>query len=170
MKKEVVIRVLNENDLNESKKIRLESLKNSPKNFGSSYEDERLFTNDIWEDRLSNENAISIGAFFESKIVGIVTLVINKRLKTKHTAEIHGMYVSVDFQLKGIGFKLMNSLIKHSKDLGSIEQLTLSVEKENKKAIKLYEKSGFTKFAEVPDALKINGIYHSFIMMNKSIK
>ena len=98
--------------------------------------------------------------------MGVVTLTLNTRLKTKHTAEIHAMYVSKMHQRKGIGFKLINSLIEYSKDLKTIEQITLSVEKENESAIKLYRKSGFMKFAEVPSSLKVENQYYDFIMMN----
>ena len=170
MNEKIVIRILGKNDFKDSKNIRLESLKKSPLNFGSSYEDEILFEDDIWLNRLTNEDVISFGAYINYDIVGSIALVLNRRLKTKHNVEIHGMYVSESQQRKGIGYKLVNTVIEYVKELKDIELVTLSVESENYNAIKLYEKLGFKKFAEVPYALKINDKYHSFIMMNRLIK
>lgn len=167
MRNEIKIKILDIKDLREYKRIRLEGLKNSPLNFGSSYEEESLYRDKIWISRLSNDNAITFGVFTEDILKGIVTLMINTRIKTKHTAEIHAMYVGEKYQRNGIGSKLINSLIDYSKGLETIEQLTLSVEKENISAIKLYEKFGFVKFAEVPLVLKVNDQYYNFIMMNK---
>lgn len=170
MSNKSTIRILNEKDVNESKKIRLEGLKNSPTNFGSSFEEESLFTNDIWESRLSNKNAITFGAFIDIKLVGVITLILNTRIKTKHTAEIHAMYVSELHQNEGIGYKLINELLNYSKENTNIELLMLSVEKENIHAINLYKKTGFIEFADFPLALKIDDKYHNFIMMNRVIK
>ena len=166
MNNKISFQILNKTNMEEYKRIRLEGLKNSPLNFGSSFEEESLFNDEKWISRLSNNNALTFGALIESKLVGVVTLTLNTRLKTKHTAEIHAMYVSKMHQRKGIGFKLINSLIEYSKDLKTIEQITLSVEKENESAIKLYRRSGFIKFAEVPSSLKVENQYYDFIMMN----
>ena len=170
MNEKIVVRILRISDLKDSKFIRLESLKKSPVNFGSSYEDEILFEDNIWKNRLTNEDVVTFGAYINTDIVGSLALVLNKRLKTKHNAEIHGMYVSEFQQRQGIGYKLINTLIDYVKEFKDIELLTLSVESKNYNAIKLYEKCGFKKFAEVPYALKINSEYHSFIMMNRLIK
>ena len=114
MIEELVIRILTKSDFVESKMIRLESLREAPLNFGSSYEDELLFDDDVWLTRLSNKDAITFGAFIGSNIVGSITLSLSRRLKTKHNAEIHGMYVKEEHQKKGVGFKLISALIEYS--------------------------------------------------------
>ena len=77
------IRRLDETDYLEYKTIRLEGLMKAPSSFGSSFEEENLFGDDIWKNRLENKNAITLGAFVDEKLVGVVTLLLNERIKTK---------------------------------------------------------------------------------------
>ena len=89
----VFYKVLNKNDLSDYKSIRLELLKENPTNFGSSFEEESLFEDEMWERRLNNKNATSIGAYIGNEIIGICVVMKNPRLKMKHRAELNSMYV-----------------------------------------------------------------------------
>jgi ribosomal protein S18 acetylase RimI-like enzyme len=164
------IRRLDETDYLEYKTIRLEGLMKAPSSFGSSFEEENLFGDDIWKNRLENKNAITLGAFVDEKLVGVVTLLLNERIKTKHVADIHAMYVASSVQNQGIGTLLINKVISFVAEAEYVRQIKLSVEKLNYKAIRLYEKCGFRVYAEEKQMLCLDNVYYDFLLMNYYVK
>lgn len=62
-----------------------------------------------------------------------------------------GIYVSRNYRGKGLSKILMKELIKKSRDL-NFKQINLSVKKENKIAINLYEKLNFIKYDDKDDS------------------
>ncbi|NDI33868.1 GNAT family N-acetyltransferase [Chengkuizengella sediminis] len=141
------------------KKLRLKGLKNHPSAFGSSYEEEKEFTVEVYKSRLQSES-ITLGAFKSEQLIGIVTLVKEKKNKLKHRANIYAMYVDSDYHGMGIGKSLMIEVIKKAKELDEVEQIYLSVNKENEAARKLYNSMGFETFGEDKRALKIGDTYY----------
>lgn len=162
------IRVLNPSDYLSYKEIRLELLKNEPSNFGSSFEDESQFSDQKWITRISNINSYSIGAFIDSKIVGICVLMLNPREKMKHGANIYSVYVKKEFRKRGIAEKLINKAIDIALD-NNVEIIYLSVVKENVNALNLYKKMNFSIYGEEPKMIKYNGIYMNQYLMFKHI-
>lgn len=63
------------------KKIRLEMLDRYPFYFGSSMDEEILFSDNIWMNRLNKKNAINFGLMDDDKIIGLVVLMLNLRKK-----------------------------------------------------------------------------------------
>jgi len=56
----------------------------------------------------------------------------------------------------GVGTALMEALLAFARKNG-IEQLELEVRSDNGRAIRLYERFGFTKIGTIPAFLKVNG-------------
>ncbi|MEM5018438.1 GNAT family N-acetyltransferase [Metabacillus indicus] len=153
------IRILNGHDAAAYRGIRLEGLKSSPEAFGSSYEEELLYTIDFFKARLDAEHTFTFGAFDGDALAGVVTLVPETKAKLKHKASIFAMFVSPAYRGKGIGRKLMKSAIKHAGQLEDTEQLQLSVVSSNQSARHLYSSLGFSVYGYEKRALKANGIY-----------
>jgi len=63
--------------------------------------------------------------------------------------ELNKIYVRTDQHGKGIGKKLMESMLSHQR-LENVERIYLDVYGENKKAIGLYEKYGFSIIGKTP--------------------
>lgn len=57
-----------------NKAFRLLSLKTSPMSFGSSYEREIAFTDDVWLSRLTNPNAATFVAIQAGRILSALTI------------------------------------------------------------------------------------------------
>jgi len=57
---------------------------------------------------------------------------------------IYNVAVSKDYRRRGIGFTMLNELIRHAQEKG-IVSLTLEVRKSNHPAINLYKKLGFVE-------------------------
>ena len=67
---------------------------------------------------------------------------------------------------KGIGFRLLESAIERSSDLG-FTRLELSVRSDNQRAISLYKKAGFVIEGERKNSFNISGNYFDELYMAK---
>jgi ribosomal protein S18 acetylase RimI-like enzyme len=167
MSLEIIYRVLNYTDKEKYREIRLECLKNYPQNFGTLYEDE-INSNSLKFDRVISENQETdflFGAFKEKKLLGICGNIQEDRVKTKHISEISQLYVSPEFSKNGIATKLLNLTIEKVFTNKIIEQIILGVVESNKQAIKLYEKSGFTKYGILENYYKHGTTYEAMLFM-----
>lgn len=80
-------------------------------------------------------------AEWNGKIVGMVGLVQNENHKTG-TAELQRMSVSKTCRKMGVASKLLEELLKHSREEG-LEKIVLSTSSAQRPAIRLYRKFGF---------------------------
>jgi ribosomal protein S18 acetylase RimI-like enzyme len=155
------IRLLTADDAGLFMNCRLESLKNSPLAFGSTYEE--------WKDRTVEEvrerffgssyspyNVI-FGAFSEGPLAGIIGIRQEAGIRKAHKMSIWGMYVSRDFRKNKIGEKLMAKALEHARSLKGIERVDLTVTSTNAPAKNLYLKFGFKTWGVEPSSMKVDG-------------
>ena len=76
------IRLLTNQDIEAWKTIRLEALQNSPESFGSSYEEEILYTDQDWKTHLENNNIF--GCFIDNELIASACYVPFSNIKGKH--------------------------------------------------------------------------------------
>lgn len=162
------IRKLEFEDLIDYKAIRLELLQSEPMNFGSSFEEESMFDETVWKNRLIKAHIIPLGAFVDSVLVGIVLVVMNPRKKMLHVATINSMYVKEEYRGLGIGNALIEEAILMSRR-ALVEILNLSVVTTNISAYSLYKKHGFVEYGEEKNTIKYNGNYSSLFLMRKEL-
>ncbi len=146
----------------EYRDLRLEALKNEPIAFGSSYEDEKDYTEDTWKAMLKNV----IFALIDDKPVGMIVLVISLKPKVKHIANIFGIYVKKRYRQKGLGKLLLDAAISISKEK-KLEKIKLGVNPEQEAAVSLYKKYGFVEVGRPRNELKIDGKLYDEILMEK---
>lgn len=153
------IRILEPKDAITYKEVRLEALQNHPEAFSSSYNEEKKFPLGKTESRLNDEYSFTFGAFDKNKLIGIVTLVLEKSIKIKHRANIYAMYVCPENRKSGIAKSLMLKAIKKTKAIEGVEQIYLTVTSSNEPAKKLYQSLGFKTYGIDERALKIDQTY-----------
>ncbi len=159
------IRKLHANDAFLYQRIRLKALKENPEYYSSSYEEESVRKQHEIESRLSHEYMMTYGAFYEGKLVGIVTLSKETRHKTKHIADIFGMYVDSQFRHQGFGKALMSYVIEQAKSFPEIKKIRLSVTVTNHIAIQLYESFGFDQYGLEKHAILYQNIFYHSVEM-----
>lgn len=99
---------------------------------------------EVYKDRLKQGGpSVTFGAFEEAELVGIVTVVKESKIKLSHRANIASMYVLPQYRKRGIGRNLMIEALRNIKERAIIEQVYLSVSKDNIQANKLYNSLGF---------------------------
>ncbi|MFS0688319.1 GNAT family N-acetyltransferase [Sporosarcina sp. 179-K 8C2 HS] len=139
--------------------IRLEALYTNPEAFGSSYEEEKKQTADKYKERFGPADSFTFGAFDESKLIGVITLLTEKTKKMKHRATIVAMYVTPEKRGKGVAKTLMNEAINKARSLEGIEQVYLTVVNSNVAAKNLYFSLGFEVYGTDKRALKVEHTY-----------
>lgn len=98
----------------------------------------------LWESRLENlpQGIYSLVAEIDNEIVGQIGLHAEQNPRRKHVATF-GMGVREKFQGKGVGSKLLSSVIDLAENWLNIQRIELTVYTDNDSAIVLYKKHGF---------------------------
>ena len=101
---------LSESDWRDYKSIRLDSLRDSPDSFASTYEREVSFRPDQWKSRLrissTIHDAVAIAAVSDKSLIGLLSCVIHgPDVKTAH---LYQMWVSPGFRKRGVGSALVD--------------------------------------------------------------
>ncbi|RJX25729.1 MAG: GNAT family N-acetyltransferase [Acholeplasma sp.] len=165
-----IIRQMNENDVKQYRLLRLEALKNHPEAFASSYEEEILYDESIYVQRLKQQSTYSVGAFDGDAMIGMAVFVPQSRTKISHMADIFSVYVSPLYRKHNLGYLMIQTIINHAKQLGFIEQIKLSVTSTNLDAIKLYMRCGFEIYGTDPHVIKVGDRYYDSTLMILYIK
>lgn len=155
------IRHLQEQDWALWKDIRLDALQSNPEAFGSSYEEES-----VWADETFKQNLLKsdiFGAFLNNKLVGVAGFRIYEPQKLRHRGMLFTIYVKAEHRNQGIADQLLITVIHHARS--KVLQLLCTVNTENQKAFKLYQKHGFQVFGTEPRAIKIGDTFHDLHLM-----
>lgn len=147
------IRRLSRPDAPALQECRLHGLSESPEAFLATYADvDGTPLSDV-ERELEDPDILYLGAFDNSKLVGIVRFVRPNRRARRHTAEVRSVYVRASHRGQGMARRLLSRLIEESRQVG-LESLILSVLASNEPARHLYESLGFRIYGREPKAIK----------------
>ncbi|HZS59817.1 MAG TPA: GNAT family N-acetyltransferase [Gemmatimonadaceae bacterium] len=161
---EVSFRRLDPSDAAAYKVIRLEGLRDAPRAFLSTVEEEAALTLEAYRARLSTVDNATIGAFSANELVGIGTILRETRTRNRHKGDIVGMYVTPSARGAGVASGIMERLIAHARSLG-LRSIRLDVESENSGARRLYERFAFKPYGHEPRAHLLDGAWLEVILM-----
>ncbi|KAI9862503.1 MAG: hypothetical protein M1813_004355 [Trichoglossum hirsutum] len=159
------------------KRLRLTSLQLNPEAYTSTYENESMFTNDIWEGRLKDPLASTIVAIqattgAQQDLVGMVTLLGPVRTSPLKSVAATGpnernhadygdapeyhivsLFTAPSVRRLGLGENLVRSATDLAKDKGKMRhasaiRISVAVVSRNLRAKCLYEKCGFVVVEE----------------------
>jgi len=159
---EVSVRRLVADDAVAYKRLRDDMLDGFPDAFTSDADTERSKPATAYLPRFAmpgDAARFTLGAWSTDRLVGAISCERDERVKVRHIGHIVGMMVRPQTQGQGVGRALLKACIAHACTLPEIELLTLSVTSSNASAIALYEKSGFTRYGQLPQAIKVGGEY-----------
>lgn len=147
----------------EYRDLRLEALRRDPTAFGSSPEAEENLTEEEWRKRIQN----TLFALSDGRVVGMVAVVLNERPKTRHVADVFGVYVSPDHRGGGVGTRLLEEAMRLIRKNGGVVKVKLAVNPEQRAAVRLYEKMGFQVAGRLKKELKVGRRFYDELLMEK---
>ena len=140
----VEIGILSTEDWQTYKSLRLSSLMESPESFGSTYEDEAEYPDEVWKSRLDPsgrvERALPLVAEIDGTPSGLAWGLIHD--PDSKTAHVYQMWVTPERRGKGLGRGLLKAIISWAQAL-QLNTLVLAVTTNNTAAISLYRSFGF---------------------------
>jgi ribosomal protein S18 acetylase RimI-like enzyme len=159
----ISVRRLDVPDVPALRELRLESLRLHPECFGADLEAEEALSVDDMAARM--RTGYSFGGFVDGELSGLVVFVKPNRRKTGHTGELGAMYVRANARGTGLADALVEAVIDQAVKSGA-EQIKLTVNAENPRAIRLYERHGFRTIGRYPNSIRVNGrTYEELIML-----
>jgi ribosomal protein S18 acetylase RimI-like enzyme len=164
------VRVLTPTDAADFRQLRLQGLEECPTAFGASWADEEKKPLAFFQQRLeSTADRWVLGAFADERLIGIVGFVRDGGEKSRHKGFVWGMYVDPAHRRHGVGFSLLTELIARASAMEGLVRIRLSVVTTNTSALQLYERLGFERYGEEPQALCIEGTFHAEYHLSREI-
>jgi ribosomal protein S18 acetylase RimI-like enzyme len=143
--------------------LRLESLRSDPSAFGSSFEEEAALTEDEWKGRIQN----ALFAVSDGTPIGMIVCVFNDRPKTRHVADIFGVYVRASHRGRGVGTRLLKHMLSLIRENKRVVKVRLAVNPEQRAAVKMYKKAGFVAAGRRRKELKVGRRFFDMLLMEK---
>ena len=157
----LAVRPLTAEDYEALREIRLEALRLHPEAFAADLAQEEVMSKEQWLARLAS--ATSFGGFVDDALVGIAVFSRSGRPKLAHTGDLGAMYVRESARGSGLADLLMQTLLAHA--AGEVEQIKLTVNAENARAVKFYERHGFRAIGCIPNSLRVAGRDYDELLM-----
>ena len=138
----------------------------TPEEFDYSPEEEAR----ILDGRKQDPRSLMLTAEIDGQIIASADVCsLGRKQRVRHRAAL-GISVLKDFWKQGIGSALMERLIAFAVQCG-YEQIELTVESRNRRALNLYMKYGFTVYGTRPHGMKYpDGSYDNDYLMVKTLE
>jgi len=167
----ITLRQLTKEDAANYRRVRLLGLQESPIAFSSSYAREEKIGLDDFAQRLEPTPVHwVVGAFAGQELVGVIGFMREGGDKTQHKGFIWGVYVIPTSRGSGVGRALLEETLSRLDALHGLRSVRLAVATSNEIAIRLYEELGFIRYGEEPEALCVDGVFHSQYLMVRKTK
>lgn len=153
-----VIRALTASDVTDFRELRIEALRDSPRAFATSAEEEEARTLEQTAARIEpGPGFVVLGAYDDGRLVGMVGLRREDHAKERHKATLWGMYVTSGARGRGVASALVQDLLERAAAMPGLRQVNLGVAADNEPARRLYEAFGFEAFGLERNALVVDG-------------
>ena len=159
------VRLLTPGDYESLRALWLESLRLLPDCFAADLAQEEAMPKEEWLKRLAS--ASSFGGFIDGILCGMVVFSRPSRPKLAHTGDIGAMYVRDSARGTGLADALMTALLRHASTV--VEQVQLTVNAENTRAIKFYQRHGFRQIGIIPRSLHVGDRYYDDMLMFRGL-
>jgi ribosomal protein S18 acetylase RimI-like enzyme len=158
------IRRLGPADAEVFRAVRLEALTAAPEAFGSSPEEESARSVDVLRSRLTDTSPDAVfGAFADGALIGIAGFMLSLGIKKRHKGVLWGVFVHSRWRGRGVGERLVRTVIHHATD--HVITLQATVVASNATARDIYRRLGFVPYGIEPRALRIGDVFHDEEML-----
>jgi GNAT superfamily N-acetyltransferase len=134
-----MIRRATEADWEKVRNLRLRALADTPQAFARSVDEERVYPDDVWRERLGPDSATFIEET-DDALTAMVTVFVER---SDRTAEVFGMFVDPSVRRRGTGRALLATAEEWAVGEGA-RLLALEVNENLEPAVTLYTRSGYS--------------------------
>jgi RimJ/RimL family protein N-acetyltransferase len=167
---DITIRPAQEADAQAFRALRLEALHNHPEAFSADYSVNFSQPATFWTDRLrslGNEGMIFFAVHTE-KLIAMTGILRGNSPKSRHSANIWGVYVQPEWRGLRIADAMINQCIEWARE-HEIKIIKLGVVTTNTAAIRCYERCGFQVYGTEPQAFYTNDTMYDDLLMARPI-
>ncbi len=162
-----MLRCLTKSDFQAYSSLRSYGLVTDPSSFWASEEEELPIRKHRFEKLVDDPFDFILGHFHSGNLVSIAGFKREENLKLKHKGTIWGVYTHPEFRGQGLAKLLLLDVIRTAFEYEGINQVNLSTNTKNTKAIKLYKAMGFQEFGVEKQCSLINGQFYDEMYMVK---
>jgi ribosomal protein S18 acetylase RimI-like enzyme len=102
-------------------------------------------------------------------VAGHIDLRARPEPLARHRAML-GMGVHRAYRRRGLGARLLSTAVDWARSEDGLKWIDLEVLSENRPAVALYLRSGFTMTARIEDMLRIDGVSHDLSYMTRALR
>jgi RimJ/RimL family protein N-acetyltransferase len=113
----------------------------------------------------TDANMLMVIGIIDDAIVSVSQISSSSRKRIAHNSEI-SISVKKEYWRNGIGYAVLEELIRFAKEHKTIKNVSLGVKASNRNAIRLYEKLGFKQIGLHKNYFNINGEFDDEILMD----
>ena len=167
---DVDIRPARIDDMPAFRPLRLQALRDHPEAFSADYEVHKAADNANWGRYFDfGENAIIHFAFQAKNLIGMTGVRLDTSPKTKHNANIWGVYLLPTWRGHGIARALIHDCCDWARERGALIA-RLGVTTTNQSALRCYEGCGFKITGTDPKAILVDGKFYDEYLMARELR
>lgn len=148
------------------RRLRLISLQEAPAAFGTSLEQDGALPLDAWS-RWIESNA-PFGVFVGAEPRGLAGFSRETPALLAHRGSLRAMYVAPELRGTGAAASLVEAIVGHARAL--VEQVHLSVNADNLRAVRFYQRMQFVEYGREPAGLRHAGTDHDVLLMVRKLR
>lgn len=164
----VALRPTAEPDADAYRALRLEALERAPSAFGADYAQSAALPPEHWRERMrrgaGDAEGVTYVACAGAALVGMARLSCEESPKTRHHANLYGVYVTPAWRGLGLAEALIEACAAWGAAAG-LRRLRLTVNATNAAAIRVYLRCGFSVCGVEPESLFWDGVYYDELVM-----
>ncbi|PBQ21836.1 GNAT family N-acetyltransferase [Pseudomonas congelans] len=153
--------------------LMLEAYERHPDAFTSDVTEREMLPAEWWEKRLDDSagaTEVVFAAVKDGHLLGVAGLSMETRNKARHKSTLFGMYVPPAHRNRGIGSRLVRSVLDHAGTRPALLLVQLTVTQGNSEAVGLYERMGFVTFGLEPLAVAVGNGFVAKVHMWKDLR
>ncbi|MDL2294655.1 GNAT family N-acetyltransferase [Ruminococcaceae bacterium OttesenSCG-928-D13] len=135
-------------------------LASSPEDFDLSVEQERAYLTNM----AASPTSITLAGKVDGRVMAIASLNAASQQRCAHTCEL-SLLVAQACWGQGAGGALIEELLNHARETGTLKLVHLGVREDNQRAIELYHRYGFKVTGRLPGFFCVDGQYYDEILM-----
>ena len=169
-KGDITLRPARIDDMPAFRVVRLQALRDHPEAFSADYQT-HLSADDAYWGRYFNfgEHSIIYFAFHDDDLVGMTGVRLDTSPKTRHNANIEGIYVLPAWRGHGIARALVNICCDWAREKGALIA-RISVATTNQSALRCYEGCRFKITGTDPMAICVEGKFYDEYLMARELE